>query len=535
MSASPRPLDAAPTLGRQEIAHWRALFSVDSKEAEDRRVLRQRLEAWSRAHEGVGVGLVREDDEKATVFVSAGKDRPAEGSRVADDLEAGWSRVAIPGGSVLLGPGAPTEPDRDLLLLSAGVRIACLKKELVEHTFQAKFRGVELEALYDVGLSIAATLDLEELSEAILLHSVSLLDARRGALYLVDGEGFDLASTIGGQARPSIPVAEVDLDAVRGGRDGGLETSLPGTAHRLVVPVEVDGALRGLLMVADKESRTGVGPFPDRDRRTLGLFANQAALALENAKLHRLALEKERLEREMELAAEIQQQILPKAIPTFPAFEVLGWNRPARQVGGDYFHLRGPEAGGRPSFVVGDVTGKGLPAALLVSTLHSALRLLSDRMDVGPELVERLNHHVYESSSLNKFITLLIATISDDGKVFQYVNAGHNPGVVLRADGTVALLESGGLPLGLLSETRYEGASVELGPGDLVCLYSDGITECERPDEEEYGLERLIELLREHRETPLGGIVRAIDEAVTDFAAGLPQGDDQTVVLLRPR
>lgn len=116
----------------------------------------------------------------------------------------------------------------------------------------------------------------------------------------------------------------------------------------------------------------------------------------------------------MELASEIQAQLLPKIMPTIPGFEVIGWNRPARQVGGDYYGFQGL-GDGRWGLVVGDVTGKGMPAALLVSTLHSALRVLLDRMEVGPALIERLNQHIYESSSSNKFITMLLAALDSEG------------------------------------------------------------------------------------------------------------------------
>jgi len=276
-----------------------------------------------------------------------------------------------------------------------------------------------------------------------------------------------------------------------------------------------------------------VGPFPSTDRRTLELFANQAAIALENAKLHKLALDKERLEREMELAAEIQQQLLPKTMAAIPGFEVLGWNRPARQVGGDYFDVQKLDDGRRWGLVVGDVTGKGMPAALLVSTLHSALRVLGDRVEVGPPLVELLNQHIYEFSSANKFITLILAVLELEGNELTCLNAGHNPGILLRTGGSVEQLNSSGLPLGLMPQATYRADSFEIGSGDLVCLYSDGITECESPEEEEFGLERLVDLLQAHRDCPLTDLIGEIDKAVTGFAQDLPQGDDQTVLLLR--
>jgi sigma-B regulation protein RsbU (phosphoserine phosphatase) len=299
----------------------------------------------------------------------------------------------------------------------------------------------------------------------------------------------------------------------------------------MAVPIQGDGRGQGLLVVGDKESRRGVGPFGASDRRTLALFANQAAIALENARLHRHALEKERLERELELAAEIQRQILPVRFPDVPGFELLGWNRPARTVGGDYYDLRSFDGG--VALAVADVTGKGIGAALLVSTLHSALHLLLDRVGLGPELLERLNRHILESSGSNKFITVLLAQLDTATGELAYLNAGHNPGLVLGADGGLAQLEPGGIPLGLFAGSTYRAGHLALAAGDLVCLYTDGITECSSPNDEEFGMERLIECLVETREAPLGEVAACIDRRTRDFAAGLPQLDDQTLVLLR--
>src|SRR5258708_3191877 len=207
------------------------------------------------------------------------------------------------------------------------------------------------------------------------------------------------------------PAAGARLRAFLAGESAAPPSELlPGARYLLGVPIDIDGSPRGLLAVGDKESRRGVGPFPPSDRRTLGLFANQAAIALENARLHLQALEKERLEREMQLAADIQRRILPRGAPEVPGYELLGWNRPARQIGGDYYDLF-QRQDGRVGLVVGDVSGKGMPAALMVSTLHSALHLLLDQVGVGPALLEMLNRHVFESSAANKFITLLLAEL----------------------------------------------------------------------------------------------------------------------------
>ena len=169
----------------------------------------------------------------------------------------------------------------------------------------------------------------------------------------------------------------------------------------------------------------------------------------------------------------------------------------------------------------------------MVSTLHSALRLLLDQTGFGPLMLERLNRHIGESSASNKFITMLLAELNPETGVLHYMNAGHNSGILLRRDGSAEELKAGGVPLGLIPGARFQSSAVTLEPGDLVCIYSDGITEAAAPDDEEFGMERLIDLLRAERERPLAEMVEAIVHAVGEFSQGLPQGDDQTLVLLR--
>lgn len=420
-------------------------------------------------------------------------------------------------------PHAPQPSATGLALAALVVRVDTLARRLKHEDFLSRYRGVEIEALYDVGLAITRTLDLDRLGEEILLHAVSLLDARRGALYALDsGGGYRLTRSIGGDA----------VDTIEPGAPVMASRVMPGAEHLLSTPIEIDGVQRGLLLVADKESRVGVGAFGDKDQRTLALFANQAAIALETARLHRDALEKERLEREMELASRIQQEILPDQLPSPPGWSLLGWSRPARHVGGDYYDAIDVGAG-RLLLVLGDVTGKGMPAALLVSTLHSALRLLCDRdLELGGMLA-RLNTHIGESSASNKFITLFLAELELGTGILRWSNAGHNPPVLLRRDGQVDLLPASGIPLGLMPFGSWEPRETRLEPGDLLCVYSDGITEAASPSEEELGLDRLVTLLGAAATAPLEEVRQAIDTTVADFVGDQPAADDQTVLLLR--
>lgn len=544
MTASGSPLVASGT--------WRHLADLAGREGGERQVLKRLLELWC-SHRGARGAALYLNDEPGCPCEAAWGEGPFPRLR-RDVKDEAFERLEVDeatllwrpgGGEPLSGPEDPAAPEdqADLLQLLLAVTVAnCrLRRRIERQSFQAKYRGVELEALYDVGLAIASTLDLDALTDEILLRAVSLLDARRGALYLLENDQYRLQSRFGGEARESLRPGAWPGQGP--GRSDALpDDLLPGAEHVQMVPIAVDGEPRGLLVAGDKESRTGVGPFTTEDRRTLALLANQAAIALENARLHQEALEKERYERDLQLAAEIQRQILPKGVPEVPGYEIAGWNRPAREVGGDYYDLvplpsekRDSQEGGvaRLGIALADVSGKGVSAALMVSTLHSAVRLLMGRMGAGPRLVERLNRHILASTASNKFITLVVGELDAAAGRLAYVNAGHNPGLVIRAGGTVERLGPGGLPVGLLPGSTYRAGSVELEGGDLVCLYSDGITECASPAGEELGEERLLDLLRSAADRPVGEIVAAVEGAVTAFAQGRPQGDDQTLVLLR--
>lgn len=519
---------------------WNELLGLYRDEAGDDALLDRLLDVWAREHGTAAAGLYLKKDGLLQQAAASGSGLPESIDEAAFDAEPGPLRsLRFPDGRLVYAPRgrddyAETAGDPLTVLLASSLRTCRLRQNLKDQQFLVNFRVVELENLYDVGLAIAATLDLDRLSEEVLLRAVSLLDARRGALYLLeDGppQTFRLDRTFGGAAASAIDAADPDLLSFLAGGNA-LPGILPGAKHLLALPIAVEDRPKGLLVVGDKESRRGVGPFHESDRRTLALFANQAAIALENARLHREALERERLEREMHLAADIQRQILPKGAPAVTGYQLVGWNRPARQVGGDYYDLLAlPD--GRVELVVGDVSGKGIPAALMVSTLHSALRLLLDQAGFGPSLLERLNRHILESSTANKFITMLIAELEPRTGILRYLNAGHNPGLLLRASGRVEELAPGGVPLGLLPNSRYQPRELVVEPGDILCLYSDGITEAESIEDEEFGTDRLVDILRGHEGRPLQGVLEAIQDEVTRFATGKPQYDDQTLVLLR--
>ena len=506
-----------------------AIFS-DQSGAEEDRAIHQVIESWCRHMGGCAAALYSPGGDHRLAAVG-----DASFPKRADDPpgEETFHRLDLPGGGVLLHDSDRTiegAQPADTMVLGAAAAISGMKRRLREQNLQAMSQGVELVALYEVGLAIASILDIEELADEVLSRALMLTESSLGALYTLEDDAYTLACARG-TAEQRIATSDLDLEALRKGGGKADITIMLDAATVLAVSVEAEGHPRGLLAVGHADA-DGEQSFTPKDRSTLSLFANQAAIALEQARLHRAEIEKQRMNRELELAAEIQRELLPDEMPSIPGYEVFGWNRPAFHVGGDYFGFHRIE-GDRWAPVLGDVTGKGAPAALLVSTFDSALRVLLQPLGVGTDLADRLNQHIWESSASNMFITLVVADLDPDTGVLHYFNAGHNDGLAIRTGGEVEHLKSVGPPIGLLEESQYRMQSLELGPGDLVCIYSDGITECIALDEEEFEMERLTDVLQQHRTQPLDEILTAIDRAVTDFGAGQPQGDDQTVILIR--
>lgn len=421
--------------------------------------------------------------------------------------------------------------------LLAAHRLSRLVKEA---DFELRTRLVELESLYDLGLSLSGQLDIAALGDEVLFRSISLTDAGKGTLVLFREDGKPLLErSLGGELLPAEQLAAWDLPEGETVINNAAAT-VPTAGVRfascekcLAVPISVAGRRLGILAVADKESRDGrVLDFTVADARLLSLFANQAAAAIETARLHQAAIEQERLERELELAAAIQREILPRFLPEVAGVELAASNLPTRQVGGDYYDFF-PLSRGRLGFVVADVSGKGIPAALLVSTVHAAFHLQIDEAKTIAELVSRIDRHLQRYAATHKFLTLFFGLFEPDTGVLTYVSAGHNPALLQPAGGQMTYLPSTGVPLGMLPQASWRQETVTLSPGDLLCVYTDGLTEAVNARDEEFGLERLAAIVAAGAGSPLKSLCDRILAEVAGFARDMPQYDDQTLLLLR--
>jgi len=266
--------------------------------------------------------------------------------------------------------------------------------------------------------------------------------------------------------------------------------------------------------------------------------AAQTALAQEVARLTtaigRESAQRERLNRELEIAREVQEYLFPQQLPTVPGLDYCGQCRPAREVGGDYYDfLELPE--GKFGVAVGDVSGKGVGAALMMASLEASLRALASVVDDPAELMDRVNSLVCQASAANRYATLFYAQYDPATRRLSYVNAGHNPPIVLRncaGSCQVLRLETGGPVIGLLPH-RYQRGLFSHEVGDLVVLFTDGVSESMNARSEEWGEDRLIEYVKTSHGLPASEAVRRILTAAAAFAAGAAQHDDMTLVVLR--
>ena len=407
-----------------------------------------------------------------------------------------------------------------------------LTRRIKETDFELRYRLWELEALYDIGLSIAGNLDVHTLTEEILLRGLSLVNARRGSLdlFLTPETGSFHRNFGGAFLSPERVRSIAEGLPILHGPDGS--PSEPSSPYFLAVPIQTEKRRLGLLAVAEKEIRGGtVHPFDANDLRTMTLLAGQAAIAIENARLHEEAIRMQRIEQEIEVAASIQRETLPQSVPVVDGITLQGKTRPTRAIGGDYFDYL-PLPGGRLVAVLADVSGKGIPASLLVSTLSTGLHLVVDDPFDPVAAVARLDRHLLRYSAARKFVTLALMVLDPGRNRLQYVSAGHNPAFLVRRGGEISLLHSTGIPLGMFEGRIRECLEISFEPGDRICVYSDGITEAINSSGEEFGMERLERILLEGQAVSDESLCEKIFDAVLDFAAGVPQYDDQTLLVV---
>jgi phosphoserine phosphatase RsbU/P len=398
----------------------------------------------------------------------------------------------------------------------------------------------QMRALIRAGRELAGHRPLDELFTVIMDLSVEAVMAGRGVLMTLEGDqllvraargdGFQISTTVRERVlrrKESLLVRDAQLDQALREHMSIVEQKV---RSMIAVPLQTNDRVIGLIYV---DSPHLIREFSREDLNLLTVMANVAAIRIEHARLNEIEEAERAMAKDMQQAAIIQQRLLPEKAPTAPGLDIAGRTKACRTVGGDYYdYLVFPD--GRIGILVGDVAGKGMPASLLMSSLQARVQVLFEDGDDLARKIGRLNKAVSANCPDNRFITFFMGVIDPKTGEFVYTNAGHNPPVVVRADGEFeTLTEAGGVILGILPMATYQEARTTLNPGDVLVLFSDGVTEAADPTDDEYGEERLGALVAKMKDRPSEEIVEAIHNTVTAFTQGAPAADDITVVVAR--
>lgn len=273
--------------------------------------------------------------------------------------------------------------------------------------------------------------------------------------------------------------------------------------------------------------------FKEEDLKVLTTIASVASIKIENDRLLDERLEKRRMEEELKVASEIQMRLQPFAPPKLDGWDMTGVSFPCREIGGDYYDFIHRKRDSHLIVAVGDVSGKGTGAALLMSSLHAAVRAQSQTRASISEVMGEINGYIFENSPSNKFLTLFYGELDPKTGVLTYSNGGHNAPMLVRASGELERLDKGGLPIGMMQGVQYQEASIAFERGDVLVIYSDGITESINEREEEFDEDRLIEVVKNNLGRSASGIRDRIDEALSRFVGTTAPVDDMTLMIIK--
>jgi len=407
-----------------------------------------------------------------------------------------------------------------------------------------------LEVLSQAARSLLAHRPLPELFEQVLDLLFAAVPAERGAILLLEGlpveQVIKASRSRGGQApltkvsrsisrrvlerRETMLLPNLMEDAAFSTQDSILSTGIRSALCAPLWFTSATGEQDAVIGLVYLDSLAMTRPFNEEDARIVTALANVAAAKIENVRLLEQSMEMRRLEEDMRVAAEIQRGLLPESAPTVPGYGVVGFNQPCRTVGGDYYDFALQQ--GCLLLALGDVSGKGTGAALLMTVLRAAVRGLWADASIS-EAVSRINSTVCQNVTSGKYVTFFMARLEPETGKVSYVNAGHNPPLLVRGNGSVETLGEGGMVLGLFDSIPYAEGAAELRASDTLLIFSDGVTETFSPKGDEFGDERLAEVAVRGRGLDAAGLQTEILRELEAFAAGEKATDDRTLIVLK--
>jgi phosphoserine phosphatase RsbU/P len=399
-----------------------------------------------------------------------------------------------------------------------------------------------------VGVALLSSSGLDETLNNVASLVFEAVPAERVVIMLRGDSGDEMQIKVARTRGSETPIDEVRIsraimteviengkavltsDAQQDPRFASQTLVLQGIRSVLAVPLSVDERHVFGLIYAD--SPTHQVMFSSEHLDILTTLASVASIRVENASLLEERINRERMERELELATEIQQRFQPSGPPIIEGYEFQGISFSCYEIGGDYYDFI-PRHDGTMLVALGDVSGKGTAAALLMSSLHAAIHGQVAAQTPLDRTVTSINEYLAENTPANRFVTLFIGELEPETGYLKFINAGHNPPIIGRADGTIEQLSSGGLPLGIMPFAEYEIGHAQIDPGDVLVVYSDGVTEANNINEDEFGIERLQNVIKAHVSQSASRIRDRVEAALSDFTGTAAPNDDITLVIVK--
>jgi serine phosphatase RsbU (regulator of sigma subunit) len=463
------------------------------------------------------------------------------------------AQFPLSSGATMITDNTSSVPEATISLASTGRTTSGLLEAIEDartqsdETSRVAQRSDLLALISKISVALLDTATLNETLDQIVSMVFQAVPADRSMIMMRDEKSPDLKVAVArlrdragevGEIRISRSVIDevvtngksvLTSDAQADPRFMGGTVMLQGVRSVLAVPLGVGEKVFGIVYA---DSPLAEGRFTEDHLKVLTTLASVAAIRVQNARLMEQQMERVRLERELQVASEIQQRFQPASAPIVAGYELQGISFPCYEIGGDYYDFIQRE-NGRLIVALGDVSGKGPSAALLMSSLHAAVHAHSELDNSLAKTIGAVNRYLVDSTPANRFVTLFYAELDPKDGSLAFLNAGHNPPLIVHAGGTMEQLAAGGLPLGIMANADFREGKTRLHPGDVLVIYSDGVSEAVNPKGEEFGPTRLYETVARNLDASAAGIRDRIESALTKFCQGTPAADDITLVICK--
>jgi sigma-B regulation protein RsbU (phosphoserine phosphatase) len=491
-----------------------------------------------------------------TSFKIEDLDKKTAESRIIKYAKLAHLEIAIPFisknkcfGLALFGPKLShkdfTEEEIDFLnslasIATSSIENALQLKKTIEVNRQLDERIQELKTLFDIAQGLSATLEQPKILRLLvyafmgqmLITRYSILLKIDNNYHIKENKGFteSILESICDKLT-NISVSERAIN-VKDWNNHAIKKPLSALNVEVLIPMTHQSKHLGLILLGP---RINGQPFTSNDLEFLTTLVSQAVISIENARLFQETLEKQRLEEELNVARQIQKNLLPKKLPTLPGYDIHAINISSKQVGGDYYDVIQLNEN-KFAIAIGDVSGKSVPAALLMANLQSALRVMIKQAISLSKIVSNINDLIYDNTDPDKYITFFMGILDTQQNNFEYVNAGHNPPFLWRKNGEIESLDVGGIILGMMPDYFYQSAIIGFAKEDMLITYTDGVNEAIDPNdpiEEEFGEERLKNVIKNNGQGMAKDLIDAVLENISKFTKNNLDSDDVTMLTLK--